>query len=405
MLKEKTIVVGVTGGIAAYKAAQLVSDLVKEGCDVHVVMTKNALNFIHPITFETLTSHKCLTDTFDRNFEFNVEHVALSQRADAFLIAPASADVIGKAANGIADDMLTTMLLAANCPILIAPAMNTYMYENSIVQENLAKLRRHGFHIIEPAVGRLACRDVGKGKLPDIKTLIDALRYVIGYEKDLVGQKILISAGPTMEAIDPVRYITNHSSGKMGYALAEAAAMRGAAVTLISGPVSLTPPLYVETVPVRSAEEMYQAIAARFADNDTLIMAAAVADYTPVSVADEKIKKSDGSMSIPLRRTKDILQWAGDNKTEGQFICGFSMETEYLIENSRQKLAKKHCDMIAANSIRQSGAGFGVDTNIITLITDEDTQELPLMSKTDAAHAILDAIQQKRCGQGKTALS
>lgn len=396
MLKGKTVIVGVTGGIAAYKSAQLVSDLVKEGCDVHVVMTKNALNFINPITFETLTGHKCLTDTFDRNFEFNVEHVALSQRADAFLIAPASANVIGKAANGIADDMLTTMLLAANCPILMAPAMNTYMYENSIVQENLAKLQRHGFIIIEPTVGRLACRDVGKGKLPDTKTLIDALRYAIGYEKDLTGLRVLVSAGPTAEAIDPVRYITNHSSGKMGYAIAEAAALRGASVTLVSGPVQLTPPLYVETVSVRSAEEMYQAISARFPSSDILIMAAAVADYTPEVTAEEKIKKADGNMSIPLRRTKDILQWAGDNKTKGQFICGFSMETEHLLENSRQKLSKKHCDMIAANSLRQSGAGFGTDTNVITLITAENTQELPLMSKAAAAHALLDAIQAQR---------
>lgn len=396
MLKGKTVVVGVTGGIAAYKSAQLVSDLVKEGCDVHVVMTKNALNFINPITFETLTGHKCLTDTFDRHFEFNVEHVALSQRADAFLIAPASANAIGKAANGIADDMLTTMLLAANCPILMAPAMNTYMYENSIVQENLAKLQRHGFIIIEPTVGRLACRDVGKGKLPDTKTLIDALRYAIGYEKDLTGLRVLVSAGPTAEAIDPVRYITNHSSGKMGYAIAEAAALRGASVTLVSGPVQLTPPLYVETVSVRSAEEMYQAISARFPSSDILIMAAAVADYTPEVTAEEKIKKADGNMSIPLRRTKDILQWAGDNKTKGQFICGFSMETEHLLENSRQKLSKKHCDMIAANSLRQSGAGFGTDTNVITLITAENTQELPLMSKAAAAHALLDAIQAQR---------
>ncbi len=396
MLKGKTVVIGVTGGIAAYKSAQLVSDLVKEGCDVHVVMTKNALYFIHPITFETLTGHKCLTDTFDRNFEFNVEHVALSQRADAFLIAPASADVIGKAANGIADDMLTTMLLAADCPILLAPAMNTYMYENSIVQENLAKLRRHGFTVIEPAVGRLACRDVGKGKLPDGKTLIDSLRYAIGYEKDLMGVKVLVSAGPTAEAIDPVRYITNHSSGKMGYAIAEAAAMRGADVTLVSGPVSLTPPLYVKTVGVRSAEEMYQAISERFPSADILIMAAAVADYTPQCTADEKIKKSDGEMNLPLQRTKDILQWAGNNKTEGQFVCGFSMETEHLLENSRRKLLKKHCDMIAANSLRQSGAGFGTDTNILTLITPETAQELPLLSKSEAAHALLDAIRDSR---------
>ncbi len=394
MLKGKIIVVGVTGGIAAYKSAQLVSDLVKEGCDVHVVMTKNAQNFIHPITFETLTGHKCLTDTFDRNFEFHVGHVSLSQQANAFLVAPASADVIGKAANGIADDMLTTMLLAANCPLLMAPAMNTLMYENTIVQENLAKLKRHGFIIIEPAVGRLACRDVGKGKLPEIKTLIDALRFAIGRSKDFAGKKFLISAGPTAEAIDPVRYITNHSSGKMGYALAEAAAMRGAEVTLVSGPVQLQPPFGVQVINVRSAKEMFLTIAGGFEECDILVMAAAVADYTPLMTAEEKIKKSDGTLTLPLKRTQDILQWAGNNKRAGQFICGFSMETEHLIENSRQKLHKKNCDMIAANSIRQDGAGFGVDTNIITLITPEDTQELPLMTKQEAAHAILDAIRQ-----------
>ena len=394
MLKGKIIVVGVTGGIAAYKSAQLVSDLVKEGCDVHVVMTKNAQNFIHPITFETLTGHKCLTDTFDRNFEFHVGHVSLSQQANAFLVAPASADVIGKAANGIADDMLTTMLLAANCPLLMAPAMNTQMYENRIVQENLAKLKRHGFIIIEPAVGRLACRDVGKGKLPEIKTLIDALRFAIGRSKDFAGKKFLISAGPTAEAIDPVRYITNHSSGKMGYALAEAAAMRGAEVTLVSGPVQLQPPFGVQVINVRSAKEMFLTIAGGFEECDVLVMAAAVADYTPLMTAEEKIKKSDGTLTLPLKRTQDILQWAGNNKRAGQFICGFSMETEHLIENSRQKLHKKNCDMIAANSIRQDGAGFGVDTNIITLITPEDTQELPLMTKQEAAHAILDAIRQ-----------
>ena len=394
MLKGKIIVVGVTGGIAAYKSAQLVSDLVKEGCDVHVVMTKNAQNFIHPITFETLTGHKCLTDTFDRNFEFHVGHVSLSQQANAFLVAPASADVIGKAANGIADDMLTTMLLAANCPLLMAPAMNTQMYENRIVQENLAKLKRHGFIIIEPAVGRLACRDVGKGKLPEIKTLIDALRFAIGRSKDFAGKKFLISAGPTAEAIDPVRYITNHSSGKMGYALAEAAAMRGAEVTLVSGPVQLQPPFGVQVINVRSAKEMFLTIAGGFEECDILVMAAAVADYTPLMTAEEKIKKSDGTLTLPLKRTQDILQWAGNNKRAGQFICGFSMETEHLIENSRQKLHKKNCDMIAANSIRQDGAGFGVDTNIITLITPEDTQELPLMTKQEAAHAILDAIRQ-----------
>ncbi len=392
MLKGKTIVVGVTGGIAAYKSAQLVSDLVKEGCDVHVVMTKNAMQFINPVTFETLTRHKCLTDTFDRNFEFHVAHVSLSQKADAFLIAPASADIIGKAACGIADDMLSTMLLAADCPIIIAPAMNTYMYENSIVQENLDKLKRHGFVIIEPEVGRLACRDTGKGKLPDIPTLIDTLRYEIGWEKDLTGKKILITAGPTAEAIDPVRFITNHSSGKMGYALAEAAAMRGAEVRLISGPVHLRVPLKVDCRNVRSAEEMFRAVEEGMSEADMLIMAAAVADYTPAECADQKIKKSEGELALSLRRTKDILQYAGKVKKPHQLICGFSMETENLIENSVRKLQKKHCDMIAANSIRESGAGFGTETNIITLITAEGCKELPLMSKLEASHEILSAL-------------
>ncbi len=396
MLKGKTAVVGVTGGIAAYKSAQLVSDLVKEGCDVNVVMTKNALNFINPITFETLTGNKCLTDTFDRNFKYNVEHVELSQRADIIMIAPATANIIGKAACGIADDMLSTMLLAAKCPIIMAPAMNTYMYENSIVQENLERLRKHGFIIVEPAVGRLACRDTGKGKLPDVGVLIDYIRYQLEYEKDLRGMKITVSAGPTAEAIDPVRFITNHSSGKMGYAIAQAAAMRGADVTLISGPVNLETPLFVNRKNVRSAEDMFNAVSESFKESDALIMAAAVADYTPVSAADNKIKKNDGDMSIELRRTKDILKYAGENKTDTQVICGFSMETENLLENSRKKLVSKNCDIIAANSIRQSGAGFGTDTNIITLITQTQTRELELMSKREAAHEILDEVLKIR---------
>ena len=396
MLKGKTIVVGVTGGIAAYKSAQLVSDLVKEGCDVHTVMTRNALNFINPITFETLTGHKCLTDTFDRNFQFNVEHVALSQRADAFLVAPATADLIGKASNGIADDMLSTMLLAANCPLIIAPAMNTYMYENSIVQENLQKLRRHGFIIVEPAVGRLACKDVGKGKLPDIPVLIESLRAVFEEKQDLSGIRLLVSAGPTIEAIDPVRYITNHSSGKMGYAIAEAAAKRGAEVFLVSGQVALDAPCGVERISIRSAEDMFNAISERLPDADILIMAAAVADYTPVVCADQKIKKKDGEMTIELKRTKDILKYAGENKKEGQIICGFSMETENLIENSRKKLLSKNCDIIAANSISESGAGFKTDTNRITLISKDRIRELSLMSKLEAADILLDEIASMR---------
>ena len=396
MLKGKTIVVGVTGGIAAYKSAQLVSDLVKEDCDVHTVMTRNALNFINPITFETLTGHKCLTDTFDRNFQFNVEHVALSQRADAFLVAPATADLIGKASNGIADDMLSTMLLAANCPLIIAPAMNTYMYENSIVQENLQKLRRHGFIIVEPAVGRLACKDVGKGKLPDIPVLIESLRAVFEEKQDLSGIRLLVSAGPTIEAIDPVRYITNHSSGKMGYAIAEAAAKRGAEVFLVSGQVALDAPCGVERISIRSAEDMFNAISERLPDADILIMAAAVADYTPVVYADQKIKKKDGEMTIELKRTKDILKYAGENKKEGQIICGFSMETENLIENSRKKLLSKNCDIIAANSISESGAGFKTDTNRITLISKDRIRELSLMSKLEAADILLDEIASMR---------
>ena len=399
MLKGKTIVVGVTGGIAAYKSAQLVSDLVKEGCDVNVVMTKNAVNFINPITFETLTGHKCLTDTFDRNFQYNVEHVALSQRADAFLIAPATANLIGKAANGIADDMLSTMLLAANCPLIIAPAMNTYMYENSIVQDNLKKLKKHGFIIIEPAFGRLACKDVGKGKLPEISVLIDSLRSIFTTKNDLCGVRLLVSAGPTIEAIDPVRYITNHSSGKMGYAIAEAAAKRGAEVCLISGQVALDAPAGVERISIRSAEDMFSEISARLPDADVLIMAAAVADYTPVICADQKIKKKDGEMTIELRRTKDILKYAGENKKEGQIICGFSMETENLLENSRKKLVSKNCDLIAANSISEKGAGFKTDTNRITLISKDSVRELSLMSKLEAADILLDVISGMRNGR------
>ena len=392
MLKGKTVVVGVTGSIAAYKAAQLVSDLVKEGCDVNVVMTKNALNFINPVTFETLTKNKCLTDTFDRNFKYNVEHVALSQRADIFIIAPATANIIGKAACGIADDMLSTMMLAATCPIMIAPAMNTYMYENGIVQENLERLRRHGFIIIEPASGRLACGETGKGKLPDTSYLIEEIKYLIGFGRDLQGMKITVTAGPTAEALDPVRYITNHSTGKMGYAIAGAAAMRGAEVSLISGPVSLEAPVHVRKTDVRSAEEMFGAVSRELPDCDALIMSAAVADYTPVSVAENKIKKHEGGMSIELKRTKDILKYAGEKKREGQVICGFSMETEELIENSRKKLISKNCDIIAANSLRESGAGFGTDTNRITLITREGIRPLELMSKDAAAHALLDEI-------------
>ena len=394
MLKHKVVVVGVTGSIAAYKSAQLVSDLVKEGCEVHVIMTENAVNFINPITFETLTGRKCLVDTFDRNFEYSVTHVSLSQKADVFMIAPASANIIGKIANGIADDMLSTMVMAAKCPVLIAPAMNKYMFMNTIVQENIEKLKRHDYRIISPAVGRLACNDTGVGKLPDVDVLIEHIKHEIAHEKDYKGLKVLITAGPTQESLDPVRYITNHSSGKMGYAIAQAASERGAEVVLVSGEVSIKPPIFAECINVKSAEEMFNAVAENLSDSDVVIMAAAVADYTPDSCSDNKIKKSDGDMSISLKRTKDILKYAGEHKADGQIICGFSMETENLVENSRQKLEKKNCDMIAANSIKQSGAGFKTDTNVITLITEDDIKELPLMSKYDAANNILDELMK-----------
>ncbi len=390
MLKGKTVVVGVTGGIAAYKSAQLVSDLVKLHCDVHVVMTKNAQNFINPITFETLTGNKCLVDTFDRNFQFNVTHVSLSQKADVLIIAPASANIIGKAANGIADDMLSTMLLAATCKIIVAPAMNRYMYQNSIVQENLEKLRRHGFVIVEPAVGRLACDDVGIGKLPDVDVLIESVLHEIAHKKDMENLNVLVTAGATAEAIDPVRFVTNHSTGKMGYAIARAASQRGAKVTLVSGLVSVKAPNYVNTVNVRSAEEMFNAVSEHLNECDILIMSAAVADYTPETVSSEKIKKSGDNMTISFKRTKDILAYAGLHKRENQVICGFSMETQHLMENSQKKLISKNCDLIAANSIRESGSGFGTDTNKITIITAEENRSLALMSKDEAAHIILD---------------
>ena len=396
MLKGKTVVVGITGGIAAFKSAQLVSDLVKEGCDVHAVMTKNALNFINPITFETLTGNKCLVDTFDRNFQFNVEHVALSQRADVFIIAPATANIIGKLACGIADDMLSTMVLAAKCDIIIAPAMNTYMYMNSIVQENIERLKAHGFIIIEPASGRLACGDEGKGKLPDVSVLMGYVKHQIAFEKDMKGLKVIVTAGPTEESLDPVRFITNHSSGKMGYAIAEAAAMRGAEVNLISGPVNIPEPMFVNVSRIRSAEDMFNAVAEKLDDADIIIMAAAVADYTPTDYSEHKIKKSDGDMSIPLRRTKDILKYAGENKKSGQTICGVSMETRDLIENSRKKLLSKNCDIIAANSINEKGSGFGTDTNKITLITHDSCTELDLLSKAQASHEILSFILKMR---------
>lgn len=389
MLKGKTVVLGVTGSIAAYKMANVASALVKEGADVHVVMTRNATNFIHPITFETLTNHKCLVDTFDRNFQFHVAHVSLSQKADVMLIAPASANIIGKLANGIADDMLSTMALAASCKIIVAPAMNTHMYRNPVVQDNLKRLKAYGFETIKPAVGRLACAAVGEGKLPDEETLLGYIRQEIQYEKDMTGIRVLVTAGPTIESIDPVRYITNHSTGKMGYAVAEEAVKRGAEVTLISGPVHIRPPMFTNVVNVKSAADMYEAVMNRMDAFDILVKTAAVADYTPKYVSDEKIKKADGLSEIVLTRTRDILKAAGEQKQRGQVICGFSMETSNLIENSRRKLHEKNCDMIVANSLRDEGAGFGVDTNKISIITADSTQNFELLTKKEAAYEIL----------------
>ena len=392
MFTGKTIVLAVTGSIAAYKIADLASTLSKLHANIHVLMTQNATNFIHPITFETLTGHKCLIDTFDRNFQYSVEHVALAKQADVVLIAPASANVIGKLAGGIADDMLTTTVMACTCPKILAPAMNTNMFENSIVQENLEKLRRHGYQLIEPAVGLLACKDVGKGKLPPVDTLLDYIRREIHFEKDMAGRKVLVTAGPTVEAIDPVRFISNHSSGKMGYAIARTAMERGAEVTLVSGPVHLEPPPFVECIPVTSAEEMFQVVAKAAPEQDIIIKAAAVADYTPVTVAEEKIKKLDGDSSISLKRTTDILAYLGEHRREGQFLCGFSMETENMLENSRKKLHKKNLDMIVANNVKEEGAGFGVDTNVVTLIRPDSVKELPQMTKEEVAAVILDEI-------------
>lgn len=395
MLKGKHILLGVSGGIAAYKIANLASMLVKAGCEVQVIMTKNATNFIHPTVFETLTSHKCMIDTFDRNFQFNVEHISLAKWADIFVIAPATANVIGKLANGIADDMLTTTILATKCPKLISPAMNTNMYENPIVQDNLTKLRNYGFQIIEPACGYLACGDTGSGKLPSEQELFDSIERFVGYEKDLAGKRLLVTAGPTQEALDPVRYLTNHSSGKMGYAIAKAAMLRGAEVTLVSGPTSITPPRFIHFIPIVSANDMFEAVTKESEKQDIIIKAAAVADYTPMTISDEKIKKSDSEFSLPLTRTKDILAYLGEHRRENQFICGFAMETQNLLENSRKKLEKKNVDMIAANSLKVSGAGFQGDTNVLTLITKEFEKELPLLSKEEAAHQLLDVILEQ----------
>ena len=392
MLKGKTVVLGVTGSIAAYKMANAASLLVKLGAEVHVIMTANAVHFINPITFESLTKHKCLVDTFDRNFQFHVAHVSLAKQADVFLVAPASANIIGKMANGIADDMLSTTILAAKCPVLVSPAMNTNMYENKIVQDNLSKLQRFGITVIPPETGRLACRDVGAGKLPKEEILVDYVLREIAKEKDLSGKRILVTAGPTRESIDPVRFITNHSTGKMGYAIAKNAMLRGAEVTLVSGPVEIAPPPFVNVVEVESANEMFEAVTAESGQSDIDVMAAAVADYTPTETAEHKIKKTDGDMSVALKRTKDILAYLGENKRQGQVLCGFSMETEQVLENSKKKLLKKHADMIAANSLRETGAGFGTDTNHLTLITEEKTLDVPMMSKEEAADVLLNEL-------------
>lgn len=397
MLKGKCVVLGVTGSIAAYKIAYLASALVKQHADVHVIMTENATNFINPITFETLTSNKCLVDTFDRNFQFNVEHVALAKRADIFMVAPASANVIGKMANGIADDMLTTTILAAKCPKYVSPAMNTNMFENPIVQDNIKKLEHYGFHIIDPASGYLACGDTGAGKMPEPETLFSYIMKDLACEKDMVGKKVMVTAGPTQEKIDPVRYITNHSTGKMGYAIAENCMRRGAEVTLITGPVAITPPPFVKVVPVVSAADMAAAVKETAEQQDIIIKAAAVADYRPDHPVDEKVKKKDGDATLTMERTEDILSYLGANKKPGQFLCGFSMETEHMLENSRAKLAKKNADMIAANNLKVAGAGFGTDTNVVTLITADDCRELEIMSKADVASAIVSEILKKMC--------
>lgn len=392
MLSGKTVVLAVSGSIAAYKIANLASMLKKLHANVHVLMTRNATNFINPITFETLTSNKCLIDTFDRNFQYSVEHVSLARQADVVLIAPASANVIGKIANGIADDMLTTTVMACTCKKIVAPAMNHNMFHNPIVQDNLDKLRRFGYEVIQPANGYLACGDVGDGKMPGEDELLGYILKEIAFEKDLAGKKVLITAGATRESIDPVRFITNHSSGKMGFALAKAAVLRGADVTVVAAHTEVMPPMFVKVIPVRSAEDMFRAVTESASDFDIIIKAAAVADYTPVRTADSKIKKSDGDMGIELKRTQDILRWLGEHKRDSQFLCGFSMETDNVIANSRKKLDTKNCDMICANSLRTAGAGFGADTNIITLITKDSEFELELMTKDAAAHRIFDAI-------------
>lgn len=394
MLKNKTVLLGVTGGIAAYKAANLASMLGKLHANVHVIMTKNACNFINPITFETLTGNKCLTDTFDRNFEFEVEHISLAKRADVVMIAPATANVIAKLAHGLADDMLTTTVLACTCPKIVAPAMNTRMYENPVTQDNLALLEKYGFTIIEPATGMLACKDVGRGKLPDETLLRDAILRAIACKKDLAGKKVLVTAGPTQEAIDPVRYITNHSSGKMGYAIAKAAMLRGADVTLVTGKTALTPPPFVNVVQITSAADLFAAVTAVSDEQDIIIKAAAVADYRPAHAADEKLKKKEGDMQIELARTEDTLQYLGEHKRPGQLLCGFAMETSDMEAHAKEKLVRKHLDLIVANNVKTEGAGFGTDTNVVTLITKDSMKPLAIRSKEEIAQELFDTLLQ-----------
>ncbi len=398
MLKNKTVLLGVTGGIACYKAAALASALVKQHCNVHVIMTEHATEFITPLTFEQLTGNRTVVDTFDRNHTFQVEHVALADRADLVLIAPATANILAKLAHGIADDMLSTTVLACNCKKIAAPAMNTKMYDNPVTQDNLNTLRHYGWEVIEPATGRLACGAVGRGKMPEPEALLESVMHSLVHEKDMIGLRVLVTAGPTQEALDPVRYLTNHSTGTMGYAIARAAAARGAEVTLVSGPTEIPAPQYVQTIPVVSAQEMFDAVTSRSETQDIIIKAAAVADYRPAVVSDEKIKKqSDESDStLSLVRTPDILAWLGEHKKNNQFLCGFSMETQNLIENSQKKLEKKHLDLIAANSIKEEGAGFGTSTNRITLISQKEMNALPLLSKEETAHRLLDQIMKLR---------
>ncbi len=396
-MKKKTVVLGVTGGIACYKSAALASKLTQRGYDVEVVLTKNATEFIGPHTFESLTHNRAMVDTFDRNFQSHVEHIALADKADLLIVAPATANIIAKAAHGIADDMLSTTILACDCKKLMAPAMNTRMYDNPVTRDNLETLRRYGWEVIEPASGRLACGAVGRGKMPEPEDLLEAVDHAIAYDKDLSGVRVLVTAGPTQESLDPVRYLTNHSSGKMGYAIARAAAWRGAEVTLVSGPTALKKPAYVDTVDVVTVREMFGAVTSRAGEQDVIIKAAAVADYRPAQVADGKIKKGAGEgLTLELRRTDDILAYLGEHKRPGQILCGFSMETENLVENSRKKLIRKSLDIVAANSLKEEGAGFGVSTNVLTLITREDETQLPLLTKEEAAHRLLDRIAELR---------